>query len=196
MRRSFLVAPVRPAIFMLPVVVSLGGCSGLGKFFGDTATLPGWNPNHVEGVSENLRRARGQTPAEVPIEPEDGNMWPGPPQPLPTLADVAKRTGLGDNGAGNPLGGPAALRSGGSMSMGEQNAISGGVPVDSGFGGGVGLGGGAGGGAGVLHDSVPDASAKFRSTDKGSDIVIPNGDGTSTVISPDGSVKTVKSAPK
>jgi hypothetical protein len=186
MRRFVLVGSVLPAMLLL------SGCSGLGKFFEDTATLPGQNPNQTGGISENVRRARGELPAEVPIVPEAGNVWPGPPQPLPTLADVAQRGGLGtfgNNGAAgggaNPLGGSAALRSGQSMSLGEQNAISGGVPVSNDFSGG-----------GVLEDHVPDVASKYRTKDKGSDIVIPNGDGTNTVISPDGSVKTVPAAPK
>ena len=78
---------------MFPTVLLLGGCSGLGKFFGDTITIPGMNPNLPYGVSENNDRARGLKPAEPPILPEPGNMWPGPPQSLPTLNQASHEQG-------------------------------------------------------------------------------------------------------
>ncbi len=191
---------------LLGTLLLLSGCSGLGHFFQDTVRVPGQNPNATTGVSENLLRSRGERPSEDAILPQDGNVWPGPPQPLPTLSDVSRN---GGSNAGDLLGstGPTLPR-GGSMSLGEQNQIQGGAPTnESGFSGGG------------LSDSIPDPAVKFRSqhqqaqsgsnggsngggsggssgTGAGSDIVIPNGDGTSTVISPDGTVKTVKGAPK
>ena len=197
MRRSALLGTM-----MLPTILLLGGCSGLGKFFGDTITLPGMNPNIPSGVSENTDRARGQKLDEAPILPESGNVWPGPPQPLPTLNDVSRQqsddlSGAMPGGHAGPAmtGGSAgsSMHDGGSMSMGESNAISHGAATgaDS-FSGG-----------GVLDDHVPDASQHYRSKPpgggggkSGGDIVIPNGDGTSTVIGPDGTVKTVKGTPK
>src|ERR1700712_975911 len=182
MRRSALLGTL-----MLPTILLLGGCSGLGKFFGDTITLPGMNPNLPSGVSENTDRARGQKLDEAPILPEPGNVWPGPPQPLPTLNDVSREQGNdlsgamtgGGHGGASAHGGPA-MHDGGSMSMGEGNAISNGVtPGADSFSGG-----------GVLDDHVQDDSQRYRSRAAGSgsggkgggDIVIPNGDGTSTVI--------------
>lgn len=190
---------------LLGTLLLLGGCSGLGHFFYDTERLPGQNPNATTGVSENLQRSRGVEPAVEPISPQAGNVWPGPPQPLPTLSDVSH---FGGQGNGALLGGSGgALPRGGSMSMGEQDSIHRGAPLeDSGFSGGAGAGAGAGAGGssagGGLSTTVPDPSAKYQNKGKsaGSDtsgnIVIPNGDGTSTVISPDGSVKTVKGVPK
>ena len=57
---------------------------------------------------------------------------------------------------------------------------------------------GAGMSGGGLSATVPDPSEKFhtKGVDSSGKIVIPNGDGTSTVISPDGSVTTIKDAPK
>ncbi|WP_419729567.1 hypothetical protein [Lichenicola sp.] len=155
-------------------------------------------------MSENLQRSRGIEPVERPIEPEPGNVWPGPPQPLPTLSDVSRNGGQ-TNGV---LLGGAGLPNGGTMSAGEQNSIRGGAGIDQdGFGGAGGgpsggqSGGGLSGGGlsgGGLSATVPDPSTKFHSkgVDSSGKIVIPNGDGTSTVISPDGSVQTVKDAPK
>ncbi|MBE7212091.1 MAG: hypothetical protein INR65_13805 [Gluconacetobacter diazotrophicus] len=191
---------------LLGTFLLLSGCSGLGHFFADTETLPGANPNGTTGISENLARARGRSPEAPIVEPQQGNIWPGPPKPLPTLADVAKNGGLGDSS--NPLGG--AMPNGGSMSMGEKQSIRNGVPVEN-------PSGGFSGGGGSLPATETDPAARFRhdhplgagpapsqkgvdvkGTDGpvGGDIVIPNGDGTSTVISPDGAVKTVKGTPK
>ncbi len=194
---------------LLGTLLLLSGCSGLGHFLHDTVRLPDQNPNATTGVSENLLRSRGERPAEDAILPQDGNVWPGPPQPLPSLSDVSRN---GGQNAGNLLGNTgSALPRGGSMSLGEQSQIHGGAPTnESGFSGGA------------LSGSIPDPAVKFRSqhpqgpsggtgggnagssggsnggtgTGAGSDIVIPNGDGTSTVISPDGTVKTVKGTPK
>ena len=213
MRRSALLGPL----------LLLGGCSGLGHFFSDTARLPGQNPNATTGVSENLQRSRGVEPSTDPIRPQDGNVWPGPPQPLPTLSDVSHFGNPGDGGA--LLGGTGgtggtgstggAMPRGGSMSMGEGESVRRGAAVDDGgFAGGGGNGMGSALSGGGLSASVPDPAARFHGGnggggsgsagggahggggDGGGNIVIPNGDGTSTVISPDGSVKTVKGTPK
>jgi len=176
---------------LLGTLLLLSGCSGLGHFYADTERLPGANPNGSTGVSENLQRASGRNTVETPILPEGGNIWPGPPQPLPTLSDVARNGGAGGAGlGGNPLG--ATMPQGGSMSIGQQQQIHDGVPLDQGFAGGN--------GPGALESSIPDPSGSFRGKNpapqSNGDIVIPNGDGTSTVITPDGAVHTVKTAPK
>ena len=195
---------------VLPTVLFLGGCSGLGKFFGDTITLPGMNPNLPYGTSENIDRSRGQKFDEAPILPESGNVWPGPPQPLPTLTDVSRQqgNGLGGNGLGGNLqggipglGGPSgnngpALRDGGSMSMGESDSVArGALPAPDNLSGADSFAGG-----GTLDNNGPGNGAPPSRTRaapaQGTPIIIPNGDGTSTVISPDGTVKTVKGVPK
>ncbi|WP_428392614.1 hypothetical protein [Lichenicoccus sp.] len=188
----------------------LSGCSGLGKFFGDTITLPGMNPNLPYGVSETSERAEGRAPAESAILPEPGNIWPGPPQPLPTLSDVSRTQG---NGLGSMPGyGGSSLHDGGSMSMGESDMIAHGAPPGGNVGGNAGgnTGGNTGsstggdadgfsGSGGPLDTSVPDAAAGLRLKNAPGEtkpIIIPNGDGTSTVIEPNGTVKTVKTPPK
>ena len=217
MRCSALIGTV-----VLPSVLFLGGCSGLGKFFHDTVTLPGMNPNLPSGLSENQARSEGHGIGEAPLLPERGNVWPGPPQPLPTLSDVSREQGNGlggDSGARTPLGGSAfggpSLRDGNSMGIGENDAIEHGAPTDTisgpgtpgangrlgGSAGGASVGGdGFGGAGGGLADHVGDTPPRSSSSDGGDGkphaIVIPNGDGTSTVIGPDGSVQTVKGTPK
>ncbi len=185
--RFVTILPRPVAVFALPAMLALSGCSGLGHFLGDTEDPPGYNPNGVLGSSENLQRARGKTPTTQAMLPQAGNVWPGPPQPLPTLSDVSH----GVAGTNALAGG--TLPRGGSMSMGEQNAIRGGAPLDDGFASG----------GGSLAAPIVDPAHQFDKTHhdgpdapSSGNIVIPNGDGTSTVISPDGSVKTVKGTPK
>lgn len=204
MRPSALLANTLPrpvAAMLFPGLLLLGACSGLGHFLGDTEELPGYNPNGTAGVSENLLRARGHEPATQPMLPQAGNVWPGPPQALPTLGDASH----GVPGGADVLGGGPTLPRGGSMSMGEGNAVRGGAPIGDSFSG-----------AGLQQQQQPiqdparqfehstGASAAANQAGSGSksggpvgngNIVIPNGDGTSTVISPDGSVKTVKGTP-
>ena len=161
----------RPASFPLALIaLGLSGCSGFGHFTEDTFTVPGANPNKPTGVSENIERVQSRPVVESPIVPEPGNVWPGPPQPFPTLTEVEHQTQNGQvvlpgatGGAGGTGSGPQA--------------------------GGGGGGGGNGGGARFHMQNNANAA---------STIVIPNGNGTSTVIAPDGSVKVIptpKAAP-
>ena len=80
----------------------LAGCqfagspvAGAGSFFHDTAGLE-WHPTTPAAQSENEKRVLGQEVAVAPLLPEPGEVWPGPPAPIPTLADVQKLTGLGE----------------------------------------------------------------------------------------------------
>ena len=184
MRRSCLLGTMTMTMILL-----LGGCSGLGKFFSDTITLPGMNPNLPFGLSENTDRARGERPDASPILPESGNIWPGPPQPLPTLSDVAHFQGSALSG---DLKGSDAMHDGGSMSMGEHDSIAHGVTGADSF---------SGGSLDAPASDAParDAGSRRRTTPQagqGGSITIPNGDGTSTVIEPDGTVKMVKTPPR
>jgi hypothetical protein len=53
----------------------------------------GRNPNRPVGDSENMRRAMGEQIEAKPLTPEAGDVWPGPIVPPPTLQDV-ERQGL------------------------------------------------------------------------------------------------------
>lgn len=152
----------------------LSGCSGLGKFVRDTATLPGANPNAPSGDELNMRRVHGYSTAETPLLPAGGDIWPGPPAPLPTLADVEKER------AGTILGGAAGsggkqLSDGDELSVGEpEGASDKSRPA-----------------MGKLPDAEPDAASRYGvQRGAASTIEIPNGDGTVTLIHPDGSVTT------
>ncbi len=179
----------KAALLAIPVLLS--GCSGLGKSLHDTATLPGANPNMPEGISENMEKVRGHAYMAMPLLPENGNVWPGAPQPLPTLRDVeASPNGLRDaladtnsyfgsmtksHGASN--GSSIQLGDGGTIEMGEHDGVVNGVRSAS---------------RPSLSSSVEDNAHKYLAPSHSGTIVIPNGDGTSTLISPDGSVRVTK----
>jgi hypothetical protein len=81
-------------IFGLPLILS--GCTGFGTFLDHTFSLPGNNPNLPMTDSENVRRVLGQSPGPTPLLPESGNVWPGPERPEPTLEDIQKNPGTED----------------------------------------------------------------------------------------------------
>ncbi|MFT8895697.1 MAG: hypothetical protein ABF968_01910 [Acetobacter sp.] len=163
---------MRKAALVASLLV-LSGCSGFDKWLTDTATLPGANPNAPSGESETLRRVRGYATTETPLLPEAGNIWPGAPKPLPSLSDVA-------SDHDSQVGGAAGdLPDGGKLSIGEdfQDSFSG------------------AGTAAALPSVEPDVASKFGGGKTASSTIeIPNGDGTTTLIHPDGSIKTVQTS--
>ncbi|MFB9870646.1 hypothetical protein ACFFLJ_04765 [Acetobacter farinalis] len=159
---------------LVGVCLVLSGCSGLGKFVSDTATLPGANPNAPSGDTLNMRRVRGYSTAETPLLPSGGDIWPGPPAPLPTLADVEKERSGTVLGGSAGLGGGPLLQDGGELSVGEPDGSSDSI-------------------TGKLPDAEPDAASRYGAQpESASTIEIPNGDGTITLIHPDGSVTTTQ----
>ncbi|WP_240386497.1 hypothetical protein [Asaia bogorensis] len=127
----------------------------------------------------------------MPIVPEGGNIWPGAPQPLPTLRDVmASPNGLRDaladtnsyfgsmtksHGASNDS--SIQLGDGGEIEIGEHDGVVNGVHQSS---------------RPSLSSSVEDNAHKYLAPTHNGTIVIPNGDGTSTLIAPDGTVRVEK----
>jgi hypothetical protein len=67
--------------------LALGGCGGYNTWSALPFTT-GNNPNQPVTDSENMRRVMGQ-PVEVgSLGPEPGDIWPGPLPPSPTLQDL------------------------------------------------------------------------------------------------------------
>jgi hypothetical protein len=66
---------------------------GFGGFLGDSFSVTG-DPHRPIINSENMRRAAGQATAVEPLLPEPGNIWPGPPRPEPTLSDIEHEQNL------------------------------------------------------------------------------------------------------
>jgi hypothetical protein len=87
-------------IALLGLLSLLPGCQfaanptvGFGGFIADTHT---WNlnANRPVAVTEDERLAVGETVKVDPLVPEGGEVWPGPPAPIPTLQDVQKLNDL------------------------------------------------------------------------------------------------------
>ena len=173
----------------------LAGCTGMGVFLDHTHnTWFGQNPNAPAGNSEMFMRLRGEPLAITPLQPENGNVWPGPQKPDPTLQELEQQQN----------GGSAAPAVGGGV-VGHQQPRPAGNPDDQ-----------PNGATPVVRPrgSAPAAQSQNGTTvdttggtnlpgyrglqppaNSGKGILVPNGNGTSTLISPDGSVTTVPSKP-
>lgn len=190
------------------LLLGLSGCTGFGEFLNHAFSLPGENPNIPMADSENVRRVLGDSSEVKPLQPEPGNVWPGPPAPDPTLADIESHPvtedqrgfpptqvpgatpGLPAHRQPRPLGsstppgsvqpGLPALPSPGPLPprpSARVPAPPGGV-VQTPNGPAV----DTGGTNGYRQLNTPRGPGA---------IVVPNGNGTSTVINPDGTVQTI-----
>lgn len=179
----------------------------------------GLNPNAPVSDSENMRRVMGGDTTTAPLTPEPGDIWPGPLPPAPTLRDLEQQGNLGSQPTqpvpGSPLSrgtatanpsvppNPPPTPSRGSSVTPAPNqpglAPLPNYPPTAGPyappappparepGGQVyqtpnGPGVTTGGGPGYQTLTTPGG---------GSSIVVPNGNGTSTIIHSDGRIETV-----
>jgi len=69
--------------------LTLSGC-GYNAWWNPPFT-PGSNPNMPAGDSENMRRVTGADVTVSPLTPEPGDVWPGPIAPLPTLQELEQQ---------------------------------------------------------------------------------------------------------
>jgi hypothetical protein len=197
-------------IALLGLVLALSGCGY--KTWWNVPFDGGSNPNQPVGDSENLLRVRGQEPVVERLTTEPGDIWPGPLPPAPTMKDLVSE-GLTSQPEQPVPGSP--LSHGASPSAPSPNPSTGsstppeypqpnpatpqpGPPLSSyatppaappapGSGGKViqTPGGPAvttGGGPGYQTTTTPGG---------GQAIVVPNGNGTSTVIHSDGRIETI-----
>jgi len=179
------------------ILLLLSGCEGVGGFVNDTFSRNG-DPNQPVATAENVQRANGGQPASTPIAVQSGNVWPGPIQPLPSLADIAKTlpqsegvpllpavppaittqprgtvptlTAPPSTVQPAPAPNPNAVNTP-SLRKGTEIQTSRGPEVVS------------GGTGNFLTLTSPNGEY--------AGIMVPNGNGTSTIIRPDGSVETV-----
>lgn len=179
---------------------ALSGCTGTGVFLDHTFKWFGENPNTPAGSSETFLRIRGERVDVPALVPEKGNVWPDNVRPDLSLQDIQKQQDaeLRRNGGAQP-GGPG---SGPNPSVNRANQADRGLPppqtpppppgqrssVPTPGGPSMDVGGGSGRGYRQLN---PPASAPGRTPAPGGGILVPNGNGTSTLIGPDGSVQTV-----
>jgi hypothetical protein len=161
-------------IALLGLTILLPGCQFAGNpldgftgFIGDTHTF-NENPNAPVAQSETEKRVRGEDVAIAPLLPEPGEVWPGPPPPIPTLQDVQK---LNSNEMLPPPNIPAAPP----PSVFPQNA-----PLSTPQGAIVPYNGGN--------------NIQTFQGQGGVGLIVPNANGTNTIISPNGTVSTAPKA--
>ncbi len=146
---------------VLSLLVGLAGCGGFGPIFADNAEFPGSLPNTPRAEGENMRRVSGQAPQVLPILPQARNIWP-------VLRDGQATPAAGQAVAAIMPGGMEHdLPAGGEMQIGND-------AVDDGPPGHVSA---LSSGRGATHKDAADAA-----------IIVPNGDGTVTAVSADGTV--------
>ena len=204
----------RFALLVLPLAGAgmVSGCTGMGVFFDHTTKWFDENPNSPVGSSENFDEIRGQTVEVPPLLPEKGNVWPDNSGPDQTLQDLEKqqateiRRGAVQTGSTPPFGSnPQVNRANGAdrglpppnvptgqppANLGTQTQPTPNGPAISTTGGDRtqgyrGLGNG-GPGAGRNNSGGGPSPGS---------VLVPNGNGTSTLIGPDGSVQTVPTKP-
>lgn len=64
-----------------------------GKFLADVHSIY-LNPNTPPPVTEDEKLAEGAPVLITPLTPEPGEVWPGPPPPIPTMQDVQSLTNM------------------------------------------------------------------------------------------------------
>jgi hypothetical protein len=194
----------------LAFVLLLTGCQGFGTFLGDTESWPGSLPTQPLGDSENMHRVRAEPVVLPPLTTEPGNVWPAQEANVPTLQDVERQQNInpsspppqttpdlpahrqprpGERGSSTPPGSnqpplpplpnlpsvpqvQAPTNPG--PSPGQVVPVPGGPPSV------------VTGGNGRYRTTTPPGGVGG-----GQGVLIPNGNGTSTLIGPDGSVTTV-----
>ena len=189
------------ATLLAPPLLGLSGCAGFGEFLDHSFSLSGRNPNIPMADSENVRRVLGQAPDPTPLQPEPGNVWPGPQGPEPTLADLtASQNGDLSRPPGPAL--PAGRQPRPQGSSTYPGSIQPGPGTVPGFSpsaqpqssvpgpGPTGRIVNTPGGPAV--DAGGTSSYRQLTTPQGPGaIMVPNGNGTSTIINPNGTVQTV-----
>ena len=185
----------------LLIALSLPGCTGFGAFIDHTFSLPGRNPNIPMADSENVRRALGRPAPVTPIKPEPGNVWPGPEPAEPTLSSLEQQGNQGLPSENRPAEPDhrQPRRRGSSTPPGNValppnqppnlNPIS---PPPSNSPGPGPQGRVVQTPEGPAVDAGGTNTYRQLTTPRGPGaIMVPNGNGTSTIINPDGSVQTV-----
>lgn len=160
----------------------LGGCqfagnpfSGFGGFLYDTHTFKS-NPNLPPGSDETMQRVQDKAVSVEPLLPEPGDVWPGPMKPIPTMEEMQKQDMQQLPPPNIPATPPPMLFPGETSDAPYGKtppAASPASPAKSGPTNATGT-----------PTSTPPAGG-------GQGIMVPNGNGTSTLISPDGTIQTV-----
>ena len=73
--------------FTIGLILLLSGCASARQFASNSLS-PFGNPNAPVANSETAQRALGQHSAVSPLQPQAGDVWPGPQQAMPTLSQI------------------------------------------------------------------------------------------------------------
>ncbi|MGC4106901.1 MAG: hypothetical protein QM753_11195 [Thermomicrobiales bacterium] len=184
---------------LLGLAVVLSGCQnyvsspfdGFGGFISDTHGFQS-DPNRPSGNTPNMLRASGQ---EVDIEPltvESGNVWPGPAQEGPTLQDLQREQNrnefsnaprLQPRGSSVPPGSVAPAPATPAPQPASAPQLPPQTPPSTQFYQSPG---------GPVASPQPGNNVRTYTDPRGgTGIIVPNANGTSTMIAPDGTVTTV-----
>lgn len=167
--------------------------------------FPARDPYEPMGDAENLQRARGVNVTAAPLSQESGNVWPGPVQPTPSLEDLVKQERNGGLPQVQTLPGqpqaPAipAPQSGPALNRNPQPVVPYVPPVPKVTPGPAAPPGAPSATGGVVQTpegpgvtSGGTSAFKTITMPNGTTgIVVPNGNGTSTVILSNGQVQTI-----
>ena len=198
-------------IASLTLALILSGCGY--KTWWNPSFTGGYNPNLPVSDSENMRRVEGQEPSVPPLTTEPGDIWPGPLPPAPTLKDLEATGGLTSQPEAPVPGSPLSCGMGAPYPSPNPNTGSSTPPASAqpglptpqpapplssyasppaspsahGQAGEViqtpsGPTVTTGGGPGYQTTTTPNG---------GQSIIVPNGNGTSTVIYADGRIETI-----
>jgi len=181
--------------------LTLSGCA-----FHEWDRLPyvaGTDPYAPPGDTENMRRALGQPIIVAPLVPDKGNLWPEKLQPTATLADLQRQENGGQLAPLQTLPGqpesPAIPAPRGSLGTPPPlHPVVPNVPALPGVGAVPGAPAHLGGvvqtpqGPGVTSGGTG-AFSTITLPNGMTGIVVPNGNGTSTVILGNGQVQTIPS---
>jgi hypothetical protein len=121
----------------------------------------GYNPNMPISDSVNMSRVRGQDVAVKPLTTEPGDIWPGPLPPPKSLQDLERQSA--GTAAAAPTKGSPLDRAGNPLLAPLPNGASG-------------------------PSASPGTPGQPQADRR---IIVPNGNGTSTVIYPDGRIETI-----
>jgi hypothetical protein len=165
---------------LLALSFALAGCQfagspfdGFGGFLYDTHTFRS-NPNLPASSGETIQRVEGQDVVIPPLLPEPGDVWPGPIKPIPSMQDLQQVNPATLPPPNVPAAPPPPLFPGEPTL--PQGPKSGTITTPQGptttYQGGNGI-------------------TTYQAPGGGQGIVVPNGNGTSTLIGPNGEIQTI-----
>jgi len=140
----------------------LGGC-GFNTWWNPPFTT-GYSPNAPIANSVNMGRVTGRGVAVTPLTTEPGDIWPGPLPPPKTLQDLQRQEPISSQ--------PTAPTKGSPLDRAGNPLLA---PLPP--------------GSDTTRGSTPGAAPGTPPVDRR--IIVPNGNGTSTVIHPDGRIETI-----